>query len=42
VDIEPGTGTMFVRTDGATVHYCSAKCEKHHGRNRKMEYAGAE
>jgi large subunit ribosomal protein L24e len=27
-DIEPGTGTMFVRTDGTTIHYCSAKCEK--------------
>ena len=26
--IEPGTGTMFVRTDGTTIHYCSAKCEK--------------
>jgi len=27
-DIEPGTGTMFVRTDGTTIHYCSSKCEK--------------
>jgi len=27
-DIDPGTGTMFVRVDGATVHYCSSKCEK--------------
>jgi large subunit ribosomal protein L24e len=27
VDIEPGTGTMFVRTDGTTIHYCSSKCE---------------
>jgi large subunit ribosomal protein L24e len=27
-DIEPGTGTMFVKTDGSTVHFCSAKCEK--------------
>ena len=27
-DIEPGTGTMLVRVDGATVHYCSSKCEK--------------
>ena len=26
-DIEPGTGTMFVRTDGSTIHYCSSKCE---------------
>ena len=27
-DIEPGTGTMFVRTDGTTVRFCSSKCEK--------------
>ncbi|KPN30509.1 Hl21/Hl22 [Halolamina pelagica] len=27
-DVEPGTGTMFVRTNGSVIHYCSAKCEK--------------
>jgi large subunit ribosomal protein L24e len=27
-DIEPGTGTMFVYTNGQVVHYCSSKCEK--------------
>ena len=27
-DIAPGTGTMLVRTDGSTIHYCSSKCEK--------------
>jgi len=27
-EIPPGTGTMFVRTDGTTIHYCSSKCEK--------------
>ena len=27
-DIEAGTGTMFVRTDGSVVHFCSSKCEK--------------
>jgi large subunit ribosomal protein L24e len=27
-DIEPGTGTMFVRVDGTTEHFCSAKCER--------------
>ena len=27
-DIEPGTGTMFVRTNGTTIHFCSSKCEK--------------
>jgi large subunit ribosomal protein L24e len=26
--IDPGTGTMFVRTNGTTVHFCSGKCEK--------------
>jgi large subunit ribosomal protein L24e len=25
--IEPGTGTMFVSTDGTVTHYCSSKCE---------------
>jgi large subunit ribosomal protein L24e len=27
-EIEPGTGTVFVRKDGTTVDYCSSKCEK--------------
>ncbi|WEL20906.1 50S ribosomal protein L24e [Halorhabdus sp. BNX81] len=27
-DIEPGTGTMFVRKNGTTIHFCSSKCEK--------------
>ena len=27
-DIEPGTGTMFVHTNGSVVHFCSSKCEK--------------
>jgi large subunit ribosomal protein L24e len=27
-EIVPGTGTMFVRTDGTTIYYCSGKCEK--------------
>ena len=26
-EVEPGTGTMYVRTNGAVVHYCSSKCE---------------
>jgi len=34
-DIEPGTGTMFVRTNGATIHYCSSKCEKNHDLGRE-------
>lgn len=27
-DIEPGTGTMYVRVDGTVTHFCSSKCEK--------------
>ena len=27
-DVEPGTGTMFVATDGTVTHFCSGKCEK--------------
>jgi large subunit ribosomal protein L24e len=44
-DIEPGTGTMFVRKNGTTIHYCSSKCEKNHdlGReSRDLEWAGPE
>ncbi|QLH79248.1 50S ribosomal protein L24e [Halosimplex rubrum] len=44
-DIEPGTGTMFVRTNGSTIHYCSSKCEKNAnlGReSRDLEWAGEE
>jgi large subunit ribosomal protein L24e len=44
-DIEPGTGTMFVRTDGTTIYYCSSKCEKNHdlGREaRDLEWTGSE
>ncbi len=25
--IEPGTGFMFVRRDGNTMHFCSRKCQ---------------
>ena len=27
-DIEPGTGTMFVKINGTVTHFCSSKCEK--------------
>jgi large subunit ribosomal protein L24e len=27
--IEPGTGIMFVKTDGRIFMFCSGKCEKH-------------
>jgi LSU ribosomal protein L24E len=44
-DIEPGTGTMFVRTDGRTVHFCSSKCEKNADmgrRARDLEWTGSQ
>jgi len=44
-DIEPGTGTMFVRSNGSTIHYCSSKCEKNAnlGReSRDLEWANEE
>ena len=28
--IEPGTGKMFVRKDGAVFYFCSTKCENNH------------
>ncbi len=43
-DIEPGTGTMFVHTDGTTVHFCSSKCENNAdlGRDaRNLEWTAA-
>lgn len=27
-DIEPGTGTMYVRKDGTVYYFCSKKCQK--------------
>ncbi|MFH1424201.1 MAG: 50S ribosomal protein L24e [archaeon] len=27
-DVELGTGKMFVKKDGAVLHFCSMKCEK--------------
>jgi large subunit ribosomal protein L24e len=27
--IEPGTGLMYVKTDGRIFLFCSGKCEKH-------------
>lgn len=27
-DIEPGTGKMFVKKDGAIFYFCSNRCEK--------------
>jgi large subunit ribosomal protein L24e len=28
LEIEPGTGKMYVRKDGGIYHFCSSKCEK--------------
>jgi large subunit ribosomal protein L24e len=35
--IPPGTGIMYVRSDGSILYYCSSKCEKNMklGRNAK-------
>ncbi|MBO4246436.1 50S ribosomal protein L24e [Halomicrobium sp. IBSBa] len=46
-DIEPGTGTMFVRKSGTTIHYCSSKCENNadlgrEARNLEWTEAGRE
>ena len=27
-EIEPGTGTMYVKRDGTVFHFCSASCRK--------------
>jgi len=27
-DIEPGTGMMYVKTDGTIYYFCSSKCRK--------------
>jgi large subunit ribosomal protein L24e len=44
-DIEPGTGTMYVYTDGRTDHFCSSKCEKNADLDREprnLEWADNE
>ena len=28
VEIEPGTGTMFVKKDGTVFYFCKHKCQK--------------
>ncbi len=28
LEIEPGTGKMYVRKDGTVYHFCSSKCQK--------------
>jgi large subunit ribosomal protein L24e len=29
-DIKPGTGRIFVRTDGTILRFCSSKCRKNY------------
>ena len=29
-DIEPGTGSMYVKNDGSVNFYCTNKCKKNH------------
>ncbi|MHA1300422.1 MAG: 50S ribosomal protein L24e [Candidatus Helarchaeota archaeon] len=29
-DIEPGTGSMYIKTDGSVNFYCTNKCKKNH------------
>ena len=29
-DIEPGTGSMYVKLDGSVNFYCTTKCKKNH------------
>ena len=43
-DIEPGTGTMFVKTDGTVLHFKDSKAEKNYllGREaRDLEWTEA-
>ena len=28
VDIEPGTGKLYIKKDGTKYHFCSMKCQK--------------
>ena len=44
-EIEPGTGTMYVETDGTVLWFADAKCEKNYfmGREaRDLEWIGGE
>ena len=35
VQIRPGTGKMYVKTDGTVFYWCSSKCEKNYGLGRE-------
>jgi len=34
LQLEPGTGKMFVKKDGQIFYYCSTKCQKNHKMGR--------
>ncbi|NVM02424.1 MAG: 50S ribosomal protein L24e [Candidatus Helarchaeota archaeon] len=34
-DIEPGTGSMYVKLDGTVSFYCTNKCRKNHMKLRR-------
>ncbi len=34
-DIEPGTGTMYIKLDGSVNFYCTNKCRKNHLKLRR-------
>ena len=34
INIQRGTGKMFVKTDGSIFYFCSSKCEKNQGMGR--------
>ncbi|MBI2145010.1 50S ribosomal protein L24e [Candidatus Woesearchaeota archaeon] len=38
VDIEKGTGMLFVEKIGKVLHFCSTKCEKNHDLGRKPKH----
>ncbi len=33
-EIEPGTGSIFVKPDGKLVYFCSSKCRKNYNLGR--------
>lgn len=36
--IRPGTGKMFVKTDGSIMMWCSSKCEKNYQMGRVAKH----
>lgn len=38
-ELEKSAGKMFVRADGSRLYFCSGKCQKNWGNDRKLGYA---